>query len=53
MNKDLQFLLNTGNITGKSSLEFYEGDTIIAYTTEYHMDANMGPPLILDYLETS
>lgn len=43
MNKDLQFLLNTGNIIGKRSLEFYEGDTIIAYTTEYHMDANMGP----------
>ena len=27
MNKDLQFLLDTGNITNKRSLEFYEGDT--------------------------
>lgn len=43
MNKHLEYLLNTGDITGKRSLEFYKDDIIIAYTTEYHMNSKLGP----------
>ena len=38
MNKDLEYLINTGDITKRRTLEFYKGDLIIAYTTEYHMN---------------
>ncbi len=43
MNKELEFLINTGNIVKRRTLEFYEDDISIAYTTEYLMNANMGP----------
>lgn len=43
MNKDLEYLINTGDITKRRTLEFYKGDLIIAYTTEYHMNSLLGP----------
>lgn len=43
MNKDLEFLINTGDIIKRRSLEFYDSDCVIAYTTEYHMNSKLGP----------
>ena len=43
MNKDLAFLLNSGDVCGKRTLLFTIDDEPVAYTTEYHMQTKLGP----------
>ena len=43
MNKDLEYLLNTGDVVRKRTLNFYIGETSVAYTTEYSMNTQLGP----------
>lgn len=43
MNKDLQYLLNTGNITGKRTLRVIREEGPVAYVTEYRMNSKLGP----------
>lgn len=43
MNKDLEYLINSGDIVGKRTLRFYLNDITIAYTTEYKMNSPLGP----------
>lgn len=43
MNKQLEFLLNTGDIIKKRTLKFVIDEEIVAYTTEYTMHTKLGP----------
>ena len=43
MNKDLQFLIDTGDIVKRRTLLLSKDEIPIAYTTEYHMNSELGP----------
>lgn len=43
MNKQLEYLLNTGDVLKKRTLKFVIDNEIVAYTTEYTMRTKLGP----------